>query len=222
MPPANRLRHSKLEARDTLVSSGTLKAETDWSYDEWALHGCVPALAKRLDPSLGLQLREDLISARDDQDLLHSIQLVVPHTRFTQATESSDEARAAVEFLFGGRIHGGALALALDTIVPGYHPGRVKVDSRAPFSGVQLIGSYGDHDRVLCYAESEEKLDDLYQAAVAKRQCEDLSGEEVALLRELRCWPERLDFDALSIQDFDGTVISEQSFLHQEVSVPAM
>lgn len=87
-----------------------------------------------------------------------------------------------------------------------------------PVSGFQLIGTYGDHDRVLRYVEKEEDLDQLYRVAAAKRLEEPLSREEELMLRDLRSWPERLDFDALSIQACDGTVLREDTFVELDAS----
>ena len=71
------------------------------------------------------------------------------------------------------------------------------------------------------YAENIEDLREPYRVAAAKRQTEELSQDEEKVLRRLRSWPERLDFDALSIQSVDGKVFEAMEVSISEAEIDA-
>lgn len=217
-----------LEANRTLVEAGPLKPETafnTWGDDEWMLYRCIPALAVCLDPEAELR---DIETAKPEEGwdpaadaragkpdgLIRSIELIVSRELFRRARlDRNPEVRAAANFLQAHHGQGCAIGLAVDVIEPGSYPDRVTPDTRPPLEGAQLIATHGDHDRVERYAEAAEDLGGIFEAAVAKRQREALSDEQSGMLRNLRSWPERLDFDALSIQACDGTVLRRVSFI---------
>lgn len=224
---------SLVEASRKLIDSGLFKEDPRWSYDEWMIYRCIPALAKRLDPNLELRSNE-LGDAKEKEDPLTSglmesdekletaIASVLSYATLSRAGAGPKEVRRATDLLIGYRKMGSAVSVAMDTISPGSYPARVSPDRRPALTGVQLIASHGDHDRVMRYAETEEELDELYRAALAKRSGEELTDDEQLLCSSLRGWPERLDFDTLSIQTWDGEVLRACIFLAEETAEPTM
>ena len=223
---------SLVAASRSLIDSGLFNTDPTWSYDEWALHRCIPALAKRLDPELELRADEiakpeekrdplTWLEAGDDQKLLSSITSILSHASFRRAEAGSEEVRIASDLLLEYRDRGSAISVAMDTVTPGQFPKRTEPDTRDPLPGVQLVATHGAYDRVLRYAESEAELDDVYRAVVAVRQGEELSDDDERLVRGLRSW-EQMDFGAISIQAFDGTVLREQSFTAEEEPAPVL
>jgi len=221
-----------VEASRSLIDSGLFSSDPTYSYDEWALYRCIPALAKRLDPRLEPRVDEiaksdekrdplTWLDEGDDRKLLSSIQSIIGNGSFMRSECGSKEVQAATEFLIRNRDRGSAISVAMDTVLPGSYPRRVEADTRDPLIGIQLVAKHGEHDRVLRYADSEAELDDVYRALVSSRQGEELSDDDERLVRGLRSW-ERMDFEALSIQAFDGTVLREQSFTAEKESEPAL
>ena len=192
------------------------------------LYRCIPALAVCLYPEAELRDVEtskpeegwdpaaDARAGKTDV-LIRSIELIISRELFHRARiDRNPDVRSAANFLQDhlGRLgRGCAIGVAVDVLVPGFYPDRVAPDTRPPLEGAQLIATHGDHDRVERYAGTAEDLEGIFQAALAKRQREELPDDQAELLRNLRSWPERLDFDALSIQACDGTVLREVSFL---------
>lgn len=225
-----------LEASRTLVDAGPLKPEhafRQWGDDEWMLYRYIPALAVCLDPSIELRDVElpkpeegwdpvtDARAGKTDS-LFRSIELVVGRDLFFRARINLQaEVRLAASFLRDHHGRGSAICVAVDVLEPGFYPERQIPDTRAPLEGAQLIATHGDHDRVERYSEAAADLEGLFEAAVIKRQRGPLSNEQERRLRELRSWPERLDFDALSIQACDGTVLCEHRFTGEDEPSPA-
>ncbi|MBW3243264.1 hypothetical protein KUV57_11205 [Epibacterium sp. DP7N7-1] len=220
-----------IEASRALIDSGLYNTDPTYSYDEWALYRCIPALAKRLDPDLEMRVDEipksdekrdplTWIEDGDDQKLLSAIQSIIGNGSFARSRAGSKEVQAATEFLIENRDRGSALSVAIDTVCPGSYPKRTEANTRAPLPGVQLIATHGEYDKVLRYSEFEADLDDFYQALVLIRQGEELSDDDDRLVRGLRSW-ERMDFQSLSIQTWDGTVLREQSFAAEEEFSPS-
>lgn len=217
-----------LEANRTLVEAGPLKPESafnTWGDDEWMLYRCIPALAVCLDPQAELR---DVETAKPEEGwdpaadaragktegLIRSVELIVSRELFRRARiDRNPEVRAAAKFLQPHHEEGFAIAVAVDVLEPGFYPDRATPDGRPPLEGAQLIATHGDHDRVERYAATAEDLEGLFEAAVARRRCGELSEDKSGLLRGLRSWPERLDFDALSIQACDGTILRRASFI---------
>lgn len=221
-----------VQASRTLIDSGLFNSDPTYSYDEWALYRCIPALARRLDPKLELraeeiakpdEMRDPLtwLEAGDDQKLLGSIGSILEHASLRRGNGGAKEARLACEFLLEYRSRGSAISVAIDTVCPGSFPVRVEADTRVPLTGFQLIATRGEHDRVLRYAEKEAELDDLFGAIVSARQGDELSDGEERLLRTLWAW-ERSDFEALSIQAFDGAVLRKKCFTTSEEPTPSI
>lgn len=214
-----------LEARRSLVDSGLFELENpesymDWRNDDWALYRNIPALAICLDPDI--TLRPDEMSGPDDEwdplikvrsgdhgELLGSLELIMAHKLFDSARTGVEEVRMAANFLHDGRGRWSAMEVAVDTVSPGTFPGRIRAAAEAPLIGYQLIASHGDHDRVERFAENREDLEELFRVTSAKRLQEEISDSEEQVLRQLRSWPERLDFDALSLQSCDGEILKE-------------
>ena len=224
---------SLLEASRILIDSNLLCDESQsarWDNREFLLYRCIPALAKRLDPAVELRADETpkpgdswapLFDINNDEVFLLSFEMALAHKELFRVFQArSDKISLAANFLQAYLENGSAIEVAIDTLFPGKYPAREQPDTREPLQGVQLIGTFGKHDRVLCYARTEEELEDLFRVAVAKRQGEDLSEEDTMLLRNLRSWPERLDFEALSIQSCDGTMMREASFLQKKPCFP--
>ncbi|MBW3243265.1 hypothetical protein KUV57_11210 [Epibacterium sp. DP7N7-1] len=227
-----------LEANRTLVDAGPLKPETafnTWSDDEWMLYRCIPALAVCLDPEA--ELRDVEIAKPEEgwdpaadaragkvDSLIRSIELIVSRDIFRRASiDSNPEVSKAAKFLHSRYGQGSAIGVAVDVIKPGIYPDRLAPDTRPPLEGAQIIATHGNHDRVERYAKTEKELEQLFEAAVAKRQQEELSDDQSILLRNLRSWPVRLDFDVLSIQACDGTVLRRVSFIPEpDHSIPDM
>lgn len=224
-----------VDASRTLVDSGLYRTDepkAHWSYDEWALLRVIPALAKRLDPNLDLRKTEiatpdeksdpvTWLDEGDDQKLLGFVKSIISHASFARSGGGSEDVRIATDLLLEYRDRGSAISVAMDTVLPGSFEARTEAETRDPLPGVQLIATHGEHDRVLRYAESDAELDDVYRALVSSRQGEELSDDDGRLVRGLRSW-ERMDFQALSIQAFDGTVLREDCFVAAEDTAPAM
>lgn len=220
---------SLLVASRTLVDAGLAMSDMaffSWRSDDWMLNRCIPALALCLNP--GVKLREDeiprpvegwdpLSEVREGkfEGLLRSMELYLGEDLFRRARFADPDTRMAAQFLLPAPGRAGALGVAIDRIQPGLYPARVEPDTRAPLEGAQLIASHGDHDRVERYAETAAELEELFQAAVAKRTSRALGEDQEQILRQLRSWPERLDFDALSIQSCDGTVLQQEIFVEE-------
>lgn len=212
-----------LSASRILIDSGLFPlgpSEADFSNEEWALYRCIPALAICLDSNI--ELRKDEVAradgdwdptvkvkAGDHGEIIRSLELIVCHKLFSNARNGSEEVMMAADFLHHQRGRWSAIEIAMDTVSPGMFPGRTRAATEAPLVGYQLIATYGDHDRVERYSENKEELEELFRVTAAKRQLEDLSDDEEQALRQLRSWPERLDFDALSLQSFDGEIMRE-------------
>lgn len=227
---------SLLEASRALVDAGPLKPEhafRQWGDDEWMLYRYIPALAFCLDPSVEMRDVElpkpeegwdpvtDARAGKTDS-LFRSIELVVGRDLFVRARiDLRAEVRLAARFLVDHHGRGSAIGVAVDVFEPGFYPERQTPDTRAPLEGAQLIATHGDHDRVERYSEAAADLEGLFAAAVIKRQRGQLSHDQERRLRELRSWPERLDFDALSIQACDGTVLCEKRFTGEDEPSPA-
>lgn len=212
-----------LQACRTLADSGLFKGDMPWSSEEWAIYRCIPALARRLDPLVDLRPSEiakpgespdplTWLEGADDQRLHDVVRLIIDNERFSRAVKGPLEVRLAIELLLAFRDRGCAIAVAMDTVLPGSFPERIQLDDRPPLPGAQLIGTYGEHDRVLRYSENEGELEELFRVSSAMRLDEEVTDEDKGVARLLRSWPERLDFDALSIQAFDGTVLRERVF----------
>lgn len=212
-----------LSASRTLIESGLFPlpgSVSDFGNDDWALYRCIPAMALCLDPDLELHAYEVArpaegwdplvrVKSGDHDEILRSLELIVCHRLFSNAQAGSEEVNMAADFLHHQRGRWSAMEIAMDTVSPGMFPGRTRAAMEAPLGGYQLIASHGDHDRVERYSESKEDLDELFRVTVAKRQGEDLSEDEEQALRKLRSWPERLDFDALSLQTCEGEIFDE-------------
>ena len=226
---------SLLEASRTLVDAGPLKPEhpfNKWGDDEWVLYRYIPALAVCLDPSVELrdvetpkpEERWDPVSdsrAGKPEGLFRSIELVFGRDLFLRARiDLQAEVRLAAKFLQDHHGRVSAIGVAVDVLEPGFCPGRQTPDTRPPLEGAQLVATHGDHDRVERYSEAAADLEGLFEAAAIKRQRGQLSSEQESRLHELRSWPERLDFDALSIQACDGTVLREQRFTVEDEPLP--
>lgn len=224
-----------LSASRTLIDSGlydiTGRSYMNWSNEEWAIYRNIPALAVCLDPKIELRAEEiedpeALARARDGdyRETLSSLELTVCHKLFTETLGGPEDVKLAANFLHDPRGQWSALEIAADTVSPGTYPGRIVSSPKAPLTGYQLIATHGDHDRVEKYAENVEDLEDLYRVTVAKRQLEDLSEDDKRVLRQLQSWPERLDFDALSIQSVDGDILQQWEIVAQneaEISDPS-
>lgn len=210
-----------LSASRTLIDSGLFPlpgSVSDFGNDDWALYRCIPAMAVCLDPDVDLRTCEIArpaegwdplvrVKSGDHDEILRSLELIVCHRLFSNAQAGSEEVSMAADFLHHQRGRWSAIEIAMDTVSPGMFPGRTRAAMEAPLAGYQLIATYGDHDRVERYAENKEDLEELFRVTVAKRQGEDLSEDEEQALRHLRSWPERLDFDALSVQSVDGELL---------------
>jgi len=224
-----------LSASRCLIDSGMFNPpllERYWNDDDWALYRCIPALAVCLDPTVDLRPREeashshgwdpltDVIMGEYDA-LFGTLDIMTARTLFREACFGDEDVRMAASFLHDRFGRWSAIKIAMDTVSPGTHPERVTAVAQEPLTGYQLISTYGEHDRVELYAENIEDLREPYRVAAAKRQTEDLSQDEEKVLRRLRSWPERLDFDALSIRSVDGKIFEAMEVSISEAEIDA-
>lgn len=226
---------SLIASSRALADSGQFHSSPDWSYDEWAIYRCIPALAKRLDPALELRADEiakseekrdplTWIEDGDDEKLLSSIKSIIANASFRRAYDGPETVKAAADALLDPRSQGCDIAVAMDTVIPGSFPKRTEADEREPLPGVQLIASYSSgYDQVIQYAEAEAELEQGFRVAESLRLGEELSEEDEAYAQRMRRVSiSKLDFETLSIQAYDGTVLREREFTAEPEPAPAM
>lgn len=213
-----------LQASRQLIDSGRFSSEHDYSYDEWALYRVIPAMARMLDPEV--ELRETEIAKEDERrdpltwvadadvdKIKSSVDSLISHASLRRAELGSQADKDAAELLLGNRRQC-AMSVAMDRILPGSYPARAKPDTRAPLTGRYLIAtSPSGRDGVLRYSEAVEELEDMMQTAIAIREGRELTDDEERLKMRLHhVTADLADCTSISIQDFDGKILSEKTF----------
>lgn len=223
-----------LQASRQLIDSGCFSSEPDFSHDEWALYRVIPAMARMLDPEVELRdteivkegERRDPLTWAGDADTkklkravvsLHlesAVKSILQNASLSRATLGDQADEDAAELLVGDRRRACALSVAMDCISPGLYFSRVESDTRPPLTGAYLIATRPPgHDRVLRYRENVEDLEAFMATAIAIREGADLTDTQEQLKTELRQATRDIEAcTAISIQDFDGKILSEKTF----------
>ncbi len=216
-----------LECSRCLIDSGLFQHDPQWSYDEWAIYRCIPALAKRLDPSVELRSSEipkdeerldplTWIEEGDDQKLLSSIVSIIKNVSLMRAMAdyAPNDVKDAAEIIILHRSDACALSVAMDTVIPGSFPKRVKPDLRAALDGYQVIASCNskpeaEHDVVMCYEDELDVAKEKFRVLGDYVQGEELSDEDKVLLGSMDRIRYRRSVSELSLQRWSGEKLME-------------
>lgn len=174
-----------MEAVRTLQDSGAFNSDQRYSYDEWAIYRVIPAVARKLDPSLELRKTEipepeeaddklTFVGNASVEDLLRMATSILENTRLSRGVAVGGDVRDAAHLVIGDGSRGSAFAITLDALVPGSFPYRHKPDTRPPLTGFYLIGRDGGRDFPIQYCDTLEQAQDLFSLA-----CDIKAGEDV-------------------------------------------